>query len=192
MAQQYNFRQNSCETDNSCLLPPPEFSCTETCTPCDNPCEQKCPPKVRVHQAITLMLNEYERCFSLYSQVSGGEPIKIPAFITSVLMRVRRQGFCRVLTEECPIRSGIGGDVCFLWSDKFRKLPDGYYEADFYINDKLRFTLLFRKTEQWTVQQAEVQTDLLPCAAPPHCVGCVPMPDVDTQQPLGDCDADKC
>lgn len=191
MAQQYRFRDDElCNPHNNCLLPPPEFDCEDVCEPC-NPCETKCPPKVRVHEAVCLADDEYERCFSLY-QKRGCEPAQIPAFINYIGLRVRRRGFCRVLTEECPIRTDLRGNACFVWSDDFRALPAGYYEADLYINDKHCYTWLFRKEKCWALMKTEsVEHEELPCEAPCRaCVGCVPTPDIEQTPLQGDCE--KC
>lgn len=197
MAERYNFRPSCADPDPDCYAPPLPPTCYEECTPCDNPCEPKCPPKVRAHEAICLTDGEWERCFSLFQMV-GCEPTRVPAFVYCIELKVRRQGSCRVLSCECPIRADAKGNACFQWSDKFRELPAGYYEADLYINNKTCFTLLFRKQSCWAVMKPEtVEYDPLPCDGPERCcVGCVPAPDFDNPPPLGDClggcDGPKC
>lgn len=188
-AKPYNFRGTPPAPDD-CRLPPPTFDCVP-CEPC-NPCETRCPPKVRAKDALCLSDEEWERCFSLRRWV-GCERLRIPAFVTCMLLKVRKQGFCRVLTEECPVRSDAQGNVCFVWSDKFRALPAGYYEADLHINGEVCLTLLFHKKSCWTSLRTEsVELDKLPCDTPCCDVGCVPYPDIESPEPMGDCNADKC
>lgn len=196
MAQRYSFRQEELcsEQQNSCYAPLPDFDdCYNPCTPCENPCEPKCPPKVRAKDAICLSDEEYERCFSLHRFV-GCAPTQVPAFVYCIALKVRRQGMCRVLTEECPVRADAHGNACFVWSDKFRDLPAGYYEADLYLNGKSCFTLLFRKRDCWATAKTEsVRTAEQPCSPPEHCcVGCTPQPDFDDDTRLGDCDGNQC
>lgn len=188
MAERYNFRPRCDDEELGCFAPPIDFGCEDTCPPCDNPCEQKCPPKVRVQDAVCLSDEEYERCFSLHQYV-GCAPMQIPAQIYCIALKVRRRGLCRVLTEECPTRADRDGNACFVWSDKFRSLPEGYYEADLYINDKSCYTWLFRKRGCWaTLTTQSVQLDHTPCDPPCGCcIGCVPTPDVETDDRLGDC-----
>lgn len=187
MAEIYNFRGDE-ERVPDCMLPPPDFGCVDTCQPCDNPCEDKCPPKVRAKDAVCLSDDEYQRCFSIYQRI-GCEPVRVPAFIYCIELRVRRQGLCRVLTKECPIRADNQGNACFVWTDKFRDLPAGYYEADLYINGKSCFTWLFRKRRCWAKMNTEsVSLQELPCEAPSTCCGgCVPQQDLTTDTRLGDC-----
>lgn len=188
-AQHYDFRGNSAYDELSCLLPPPDFSCVDTCNPCEDPCEPKCPPRVRAKDAVCLDDNEWERCFSLYQHV-GCEPVRIPAFVYCIALRVRRQGLCRVLTEECPIRADAYGNACFQWSKTFRELPAGYYEADLYVNGKSCYTWLFNKRSCWAgMETKSVAHEDFPCEPPAHCcVGCVPHPDFETELPKGDCE----
>ena len=189
MATQYHFRGQPDTPD--CFAPPPPIDCMPECQPCDNPCEPKCPPKVRAHEALCLVDNEWERCFSLFQMV-GCEPTKVPAFFHCIELRIRRQGFCKVLTKECPIRTDNKGNACFVWTDKFREMPAGYYEGDLYIDDKHCFTLLFRKQCCWAKMQSESAEHEPTACQPPEgcCNGCVPTPDFETVMPNGDCE--KC
>ena len=188
MATKYNFQPDCADDTPACYAPPPQFSCADDCNPCYDPCEPKCPPKVRAHEAICLAEGEWERCFSLHRMV-GCEPTRVPAFVYCIELKVRRQGSCRVLTCECPIRADKLGNACFQWSDKFRELGPGYYEADLYVNGKSCFALLLRKRECWAAAKSEsVEFEPLECDGPESCcVGCVPTPDFDNPPPLGDC-----
>lgn len=188
MAGHYNFRP-TCDEADDCFAPKPDFGCVDYCPPCHNPCEPKCPPKVRVSEAVCLSDEEYERCFSLHQYV-GCEPVQIPAHIYCIALKVRKRGLCRVLTEECPVRADRDGNACFVWSDCFRALEAGYYEADLYINGKSCYTWLFRKRKCWAAMKTQsVDLDTPPCEAPEHCcVGCVPTPDIETEPPLGNCE----
>lgn len=188
MGYYYNFRGD--DKRNDCFAPAPDFECVP-CDPCDNPCEPKCPPKVRAKDAICIGHEEFERCFSLHQRI-GCSPVQVPAFIYRIGMKVRKQGFCKVLTEECPIRADNNGNACFIWSDTFQSLEAGYYEADVYINDKFCFTLLFRKQSCWGKLVTEtVENYDLSCEPPVGCIGCVPTADVETENLIGGCD-DKC
>lgn len=188
MAERYKFRP-TCDDDLGCFAPPPDFGCVDICPPCNNPCEPKCPPKVRVQDAVCLSDEEYERCFSLHQYI-GCEHVKVPAQIYCIELKVRKRGLCRVLTTECPIRADREGNVCFVWSDCFRELDAGYYEADLYLNGVSCYTWLFRKRKCWAkMNTVSVELDTAPCHAPAHCcVGCVPTPDIETEQPLGNCE----
>lgn len=186
MATLYNFKP-TCHDDDGCFAPKPDFDCVDTCQPCNNPCEPKCPPKVRAKDAVCLSDDECERCFSLFQYV-GCDITKVPAHIYAIVLKVRRQGNCRVLVEECPTRSDNKGNVCFVWSEDFRQLPAGYYEADVVVNDRECFTLLFRKRGCWTrMVTEEVKLAQLPCEAPPHCEGCVATPDFEQTAPEAEC-----
>lgn len=187
MAVKYDFRND--DVYDGCYAPKPDFGCAPVCNPCDNPCEEKCPPKTRVQDAVCLSDEEVERCFSLYQYV-GCEIKQLPAFIYCIALKVRKRGQCRVLTEECPIRADNNGNACFVWSDTFRNLDAGYYEADLYVNGKSCYTWLFRKRGCWATMETESIELEQPSCCPPNCccVGCVPELDIETEEPLGNCE----
>lgn len=192
-AVKYNYNPSCTDENNDCYAPPVDFACVDMCSDVCSPCEDKCPPRVRAKDAICLPDDEWERCMSLYGTV-GCEPTRLPAQMYCIELQVRRQGLCRVLTCECPIRVDNLGNACFQWSDDFRALPAGYYEADLLVNNKHCFTLLFRKKKCWTrLETVSVEVDELPCEPPEQCcTGCAPSPDFEQDIPLGDCNADRC
>ena len=118
-----------------CHDEPPVFECPErSCVPCDTECGEKCPPKTRARDSEAIRENEHSRCVSLKGR--GCQPKQLPAFMHCIEMRIRKKGSCKVLTTEIPYKATYTGEACFNWSNRFKRLEDGYYEGDIYINGK--------------------------------------------------------
>lgn len=191
MSTEYNFRGRS-KVEGVCGEVPPELGCYD-CDPCEPSCNPKCPPKVRAKEAICLSDDEYERCFSVHSLI-GCSREKVPAMFHRIGLEVRAQGFCTVLARECPLRADINGNACFQWSQEFRELEAGYYEADIFFDGCLCGVLLFRKTSCWVGLESEEVSLSSPCS--PVCsspaTGCIPLPDIEPDGRLGDCNYNEC
>lgn len=123
-----------------CHLEPPEFDCAPTCEPC-SPCGDVCKPKTRARDSVAIEYREGQRCVSLRGR--GCKPSALPAFMHKIEMKVRRKGSCSVITTEIPYKAKYDGSICFNWSNRFKSLPDGYYEGDVYINCVTCYTWAF-------------------------------------------------
>lgn len=124
----------------TCGSEPPKWEEVERCCPTSD-CGERCPPKTRARDAIHIDRKQVEACFLFSASECGGKPL--PLVRTWVSLEIRKKGFCKVLTCLPPTRMREDGALCFTWTDEFRKLPQGYYEGDLYIDGRLRMTLLF-------------------------------------------------
>jgi hypothetical protein len=120
-------------------------SACEPCAPITNsPCgctaQQSCneptccPIKTRIKDCHVFRGLELERSFFF----NTGECNPETAYYRTdcVTLNVRRRGCCKVLVQEQAYKQSINGAVWFRWSEAFKALSTGYYEADVYHANK--------------------------------------------------------
>ena len=171
----YRASTGKADAPGMCLEQPPEFECPDRT--CDSTCapECACPPKTKAKYSEAIGENERSRCVSLRGR--GCSPVKLPMFMHCIEMKVRRKGSCSVLTTEVPYKAKYDGSACFNWSNRFKRLEDGYYEGDVYINGKSCYTWPFHIRGCYVQMVTESTEHLQPSCSDVQCTtecGCAP------------------